>query len=342
MLKRGSAGIPWGEPRLLVHVALGALVLVIVTSTLVDPDLRGHLQFGHDTIVAGTVPRTRCLLVHQRSTLGRPRVAGRGPHVRDVRDRGRRWVDRPAGRRRAGNARCSSGCCAGSGPRPGRGISRRRYGRGDPLAHPDHPPAAVLAGAVRPPAPRAVGSGPRPHASAHRCSGDHGAVGQPPRRVAGRPGHPGDLARGRRGRAGPGLAASRRIPLERASLPPWPRWPIRTASDVELSERGGSTRPDILEWVPISSIPFGAAIPWIVSVTAGAFVLIRSSLPFRPRDLAVIVVLAVAAFRVNRLDAFLAIAVVVLLAPEFAQLGSQRSSDPRNPRPAPHGGRRSR
>ena len=103
-----------------------------------------------------------------------------------------------------------------------------------------------------------------------------------------------------------------------------------------LRETVGLTRPDILEWAPISSIPFGAAIPWIVSVTAGAFVLIRSSLPFRPRDLAVVVVLAVAAFRVNRLDAFLAIAVVVLLAPEFAQLGSQRSSDLKNPRPAPH------
>src|ERR1700674_5621266 len=58
MLKRGSAGIPWGEPRLLVHVALGALVLVIVTSTLVDPDLWGHLQFGHDAIVTRTIPRT--------------------------------------------------------------------------------------------------------------------------------------------------------------------------------------------------------------------------------------------------------------------------------------------
>ena len=73
-----------------------------------------------------------------------------------------------------------------------------------------------------------------------------------------------------------------------------------------------------------------------MSVTAAAFVLIRSPLRFRPRDLAVIVMLAVAAFRVNRLDAFLAIAVVVLLAPEFAQLWTERSSVFQSPRPAPH------
>ena len=53
---RQGAGIPWGEPRLLVHLALGIFVLVIVTSTLVDPDLWGHLRFGHDVIAAGAIP----------------------------------------------------------------------------------------------------------------------------------------------------------------------------------------------------------------------------------------------------------------------------------------------
>ena len=94
-------------------------------------------------------------------------------------------------------------------------------------------------------------------------------------------------------------------------------------------------RPDIMEWAPISTIPLGAATPWIVSVTAAAFVLVRSPLALRPRDLAVIAMLAVAAFRVNRLDAFLAIAVVVLLAPEFARRWPEHPSHPRNTLSAP-------
>ena len=55
---RQGAVIPWGEPWLLVHLALGGLILVIVTSTLVDPDLWGHLRFGHDMIAAGAIPRS--------------------------------------------------------------------------------------------------------------------------------------------------------------------------------------------------------------------------------------------------------------------------------------------
>jgi hypothetical protein len=92
-----------------------------------------------------------------------------------------------------------------------------------------------------------------------------------------------------------------------------------------------------LEWASISGIPLGAATPWIVSVTAAGFVLLMSPLPRRPRDLAVIGMLAVLAFRVNRLDGFLAIAVVVLLAPEFAQLWATRSSPAQNRLPTPHG-----
>src|ERR1700681_197318 len=52
-----SFAIPWGEPLLLVHLALGALLLVIVPATLVDPDLWGHLRFGRDVVAAGAIPK---------------------------------------------------------------------------------------------------------------------------------------------------------------------------------------------------------------------------------------------------------------------------------------------
>jgi hypothetical protein len=92
----------------------------------------------------------------------------------------------------------------------------------------------------------------------------------------------------------------------------------------------GFARPDIEEWAPISAIPLGAAVPWIVSVVAAGFVVAKSRRSRRPKDLILVAVLAAAAFRVNRLDAFLAVAVVVLLAPEFARLWSVRpSSGPR-------------
>ena len=95
----------------------------------------------------------------------------------------------------------------------------------------------------------------------------------------------------------------------------------------------GFARPDIAEWAPISAIPLGAAVPFIVSVAAAGFVVARSRQSRRPKDLILVALLATAAFRVNRLDAFLAVAVVVLLAPEFAQLWSaqpsrERLSDP--------------
>ena len=95
----------------------------------------------------------------------------------------------------------------------------------------------------------------------------------------------------------------------------------------------GFARPDILEWAPISAIPLGAAVPWMVSVAAAGFVVARSQQSRRPKDLILVALLAAAAFRVNRLDAFLAVAVVVLLAPEFAQLWSTPPSSERVPDP---------
>jgi hypothetical protein len=95
----------------------------------------------------------------------------------------------------------------------------------------------------------------------------------------------------------------------------------------------GFGRGDILEWAPITRIPPGAAVPWLLSLAAAAFVVVRSRQPRRPRDLILVAVLAAASFRVNRLDAFFAVGVAVLLAPEFAQLWAGRRIESRKEMP---------
>ena len=81
-------------------------------------------------------------------------------------------------------------------------------------------------------------------------------------------------------------------------------------------------RDDIEEWGSILTYPMALGLTWALTVTAAALALWRSSLPRRPRYdyVAIVAVLAFASFRVSRLDAFFALTVVILLAPELSSV----------------------
>jgi hypothetical protein len=335
---RQGAGIPWGEPWLLVHLALGGLILVIVTSTLVDPDLWGHLRFGHDVITAGAIPRTDVYSF----TSARP------------------WVNHEWLAEVLMYAMYATGGIGGLiALQAGVGLSTlgvvlwslRRF-RPAPWTYDVVVVVAVVGilwriQTIRPQLFSlflfallllALSEAARGRLRAllgvpvimAMWVNLHGGwlvgLGTLAVWIALTLVEPDQDFRRRAVFCGAGLAAALATLANPYGVQMW----------SFLRETVSLRRPDIMEWAPISSIPLGAATPWIVSVTAAGFVLVRSPLPFRPRDLAVIAMLAVAAFRVNRLDAFLAIAVVVLLAPEFAQLWPQNPSHRRTALPAPH------
>src|SRR5579862_4832461 len=52
------ARIRWGDPHVLLQIVLAALVVVITTGAIADPDLWGHVQFGHDVVQSGTIQRS--------------------------------------------------------------------------------------------------------------------------------------------------------------------------------------------------------------------------------------------------------------------------------------------
>ncbi len=79
-------------------------------------------------------------------------------------------------------------------------------------------------------------------------------------------------------------------------------------------------RPDILEWYPVTQIPLSGSAPWIVTAAALVALVLRSGLPTNRAALAVVAALGAASFRTNRLDAFFASAVVILLAPQIARV----------------------
>src|SRR5204863_4907647 len=82
----------------------------------------------------------------------------------------------------------------------------------------------------------------------------------------------------------------------------------------------GFDRAEIADWQPVFRIGFAYGVLWLLVGALASIALVRG---FRRRAFdvqaaAIVVMLAVASFRVNRLLAFFTIAVVMLLGPELA------------------------
>lgn len=76
-------------------------------------------------------------------------------------------------------------------------------------------------------------------------------------------------------------------------------------------------RPDIQEWKSVTAFPAVVWVPWILVLCGGVLAIWRGGWPRRSSYVAIVAMLAVASFRVSRLDAFFTLATVVLLAPQL-------------------------
>jgi hypothetical protein len=87
-----------------------------------------------------------------------------------------------------------------------------------------------------------------------------------------------------------------------------------------LAETVRFGRPDIEEWGSLLTHPFALGLPWALVLMTAAAALWQSKGSWRWNHIAIVSVLAIASFRVSRLDAFFAVAAIVLLAPELGTL----------------------
>jgi hypothetical protein len=92
-----------------------------------------------------------------------------------------------------------------------------------------------------------------------------------------------------------------------------------------LAETVGFARPDILDWSPITRFPVAVGIPWALFVLLGGWALWTSPHRRSPAYIGIVLVLAAGTARVNRLDAFFALSVLILLAPQIVDAWRRRS-----------------
>jgi hypothetical protein len=82
----------------------------------------------------------------------------------------------------------------------------------------------------------------------------------------------------------------------------------------------GTSRPDIADWTPAISAGAPLLVPWFLLVLTAAYAVWRARKTGIPISAVVIVTaLAIGTLRVGRLDAFLALSVVMLLGPVFGR-----------------------
>ncbi len=82
-----------------------------------------------------------------------------------------------------------------------------------------------------------------------------------------------------------------------------------------LYDTVGFGRADVVEWQPIYRMPMFSLATWLLVAGAGIAIILRARRTIGVKYPALVALLAAASFRVSRLDAFFAIAVVMLLAP---------------------------
>ena len=90
-----------------------------------------------------------------------------------------------------------------------------------------------------------------------------------------------------------------------------------------LAETVRLGRADIEEWGSVLTFPFALGVPWAITFAAAGLAVWRGGPPRRWDYVAIVALLAFASFRVSRLDAFFALATVILLAPQLTSLAGQ-------------------
>ena len=85
-----------------------------------------------------------------------------------------------------------------------------------------------------------------------------------------------------------------------------------------LAETVQFGRADIEDWGSVLTSPVMLGVPWGLMVIAGGFAVWQAGRPRRIDYVGIVALLAFTSFRVSRLDAFFALAVVILLAPELS------------------------
>jgi len=105
-----------------------------------------------------------------------------------------------------------------------------------------------------------------------------------------------------------------------------------------LAETVRLQRTDIQEWGSVLTHPFLVGVPWALSGVIAVLAITRGGRPRRLDYLVIIVLTAMASFRVSRLDAFLAIGVAVLLTPEIVRAWAVSHPPAREPVPKPTAG----
>ncbi len=87
-----------------------------------------------------------------------------------------------------------------------------------------------------------------------------------------------------------------------------------------LAETVRLGRADIEEWGSVLTYPAALGVPWALTLAVAGIAVWRAGWPKRWDYVAIVALLAFASFRVSRLDAFFALSVVILLAPELVAL----------------------
>lgn len=95
-------------------------------------------------------------------------------------------------------------------------------------------------------------------------------------------------------------------------------------------------RADIEEWGSVLTHPIVIGVPWLMTLVAAGLCFWRFKRVRRFEYVAIVGLLAFASFRVSRLDAFFALAVIVLMTPELASLLMLRSRGLKTAGPIPN------
>ena len=90
-------------------------------------------------------------------------------------------------------------------------------------------------------------------------------------------------------------------------------------------------RSDIQDWGSVLSYPLLLGVPWALVGATGALAMWRGGWPRRTDYVMIVVLTGLASLRVSRLDAFFALAVVILLAPEVVKVWPSTATAPAAP-----------